>query len=126
MGVCGRRTDVPPKASYCSGKEKNPVKEMKDLVKALHKAGLELVMDSVLFRLEEPAYALDVVRYWAREYHVDGFHLIGYAPNDLLARDPYLSRVKLWADHWDNLLGQAKENIWQNITTDLRLICAAC
>lgn len=97
-----------PKASYCSGKEKNPVKEMKDLVKALHKAGLELVMDLFFSGLEEPAYALDVVRYWAREYHVDGFHLIGYAPNDLLARDPYLSRVKLWADHWDNLPGPGK------------------
>ena len=99
--VAGER--MAPKASYCSGKEKNPVKEMKDLVKALHKAGLELVMDLFFSGLEEPAYALDVVRYWAREYHVDGFHLIGYAPKELLARDPYLSRVKLWADHWDNI-----------------------
>lgn len=65
-------------------------------------------MDLFFSGLEEPAYALDVVRYWAREYHVDGFHLIGYAPNDLLARDPYLSRVKLWADHWDNLPGPGK------------------
>lgn len=99
--VAGER--MAPKASYCSGKEKEPVKEMKDLVKALHKAGLELVMDLFFSGLEEPAYALDVVRYWAREYHVDGFHLIGYAPKDLLARDPYLSRVKLWADNWDNI-----------------------
>lgn len=99
--VAGER--MAPKASYCSGKEKDPVKEMKDLVKNLHKAGLELVLDLFFSGLEEPAYALDVVRYWAREYHIDGFHLIGYAPKDLLAGDPYLSRVKLWADNWNNI-----------------------
>lgn len=37
-----------PKASYCSGKEKHPEREFKDLVKALHKAGMELVMDLFL------------------------------------------------------------------------------
>lgn len=101
--VAGQR--MAPKASYCSGREKHPADELKDLIKALHKAGIELIMDLFFTGFEEPSYALDVVRYWAREYHVDGFHLIGSAPKELLARDPYLSRVKLWADNWDGITG---------------------
>lgn len=104
--VAGQR--MAPKASYCSGKEKHPADELKDLIKALHKAGLELIMDLFFDGSEKPAYALDVVRYWAREYHVDGFHLIGFAPKELLARDPYLSRIKLWADSWEGIAGSGR------------------
>ena len=119
--VTGQR--MAPKASYCSGREKNP-DELKDLIKALHKAGIELIMDLFFTGFEEPAYALDVARYWAREYHVDGFHLIGFAPKELLARDPYLSRVKLWADSWEGIAnsGQGKRLAEYNdgFETDMR------
>lgn len=94
-----------PKASYCSGKEKHPEREFKDLVKALHKAGMELVMDLFFTGEERETFILEVLRTWAREYHVDGFHLIGAVPCRLLGQDPYLSRVKLWAQSWDGVPG---------------------
>lgn len=88
-----------PKASYCAGK-KPPETEFKDLVKALHKAGMELVMGMYFDGKERDTLVLDVLRFWVREYHVDGFHLIGFIPRQLVAQDPYLSGVKLWADSW--------------------------
>ena len=47
---------------------------------------------------EAPGYVLDVVRFWAMEYHVDGVHLVGFAPLSLLAADPYLKDIKLWGE----------------------------
>ncbi len=119
--ISGER--MAPKASYCSGKEKHPVREMKDLVKALHKAGIELVLDLFFTGLEEPSYVLDTIRFWAREYHLDGVHLIGFAPGNLLARDPYLSGLKIWADNWDGIApGGAKRLAEYNdgFETDMR------
>lgn len=89
-----------PKASY-AGKGKNPQTEFKKLVKALHQAGIELVIE-LYFDGREPAeYVAETVRHWVREYHVDGVHLTGQAPAWLLARDPYLADTKLWAVSWD-------------------------
>ena len=90
-----------PKASYCAGRTKHPEREFKDLVKALHREGMELVMDLFFSGKEPEAFVLEVLRFWAREYHVDGFHLIGFAPRGLVSRDPYLGRAKLFAQSWD-------------------------
>lgn len=92
-----------PKCAYASGPVREPVKEFKDMVKALHKAGLELVIELYFDGKEAPAYVLDVVRFWAQEYHVDGVRLVGYAPLKLLGEDPYLSRLKLFAPGWDGV-----------------------
>lgn len=94
-----------PKASYSSGKEKHPVEELKQLVKELHRAGMELVMELYFNGTEKPAFVLDVVRYWVREYHLDGIHLVGYAPEELIGRDEYLSRTKLYATSWEGIDG---------------------
>lgn len=102
-----------PKASYCSGKEKHPEREFKDLVKALHKAGLELVMDFFFTGQEVETFVLEVLRFWAREYHVDGFHLIGFPPCRLIGRDPYLSRIKLFAQSWDGVEGGRHKHLAQ-------------
>lgn len=90
-----------PKASYSSTREKGAAQEFKTLVKELHKAGMELVIELFFSGKEAPAYILDVVRWWAGEYHVDGVHLVGCIPGKLLAEDPYLSRLKLYADSWN-------------------------
>lgn len=87
-----------PKASYASSSD--PVTEFKKMVKALHKAGLELVIELYFDGSEAPGYVLDVVRFWAMEYHVDGVHLVGFAPLSLLAADPYLKDLKLWGEGW--------------------------
>lgn len=92
-----------PKASYCSGSEKEPVKEFKNLVKCLHKNGLELVIELYFDGKEAPSYVLDAVRFWAQEYHVDGVRLVGSGPLKLLAEDPYLSRLKLFAERWEGV-----------------------
>lgn len=96
-----------PKASYCSGR-KNPEQEFKDLVKELHRNGMELVMDLFFTGQEPEAFVLEILRFWVREYHVDGFHLIGFSPQGLLSRDPYLGGVKLFSQSWEGL-GDGRE-----------------
>ncbi len=90
-----------PKASY-SGKKRRPDVEFKSLVKALHKAGIELVAELYFTGEESPAYVLDMARRWVREYHLDGIHLVGTAPMELLAQDSYLAGTKLWASSWED------------------------
>lgn len=92
-----------PKCAYSSGPARQPAREFKDMVKALHKAGLELVVELYFDGKEAPSYVLDVVRFWAGEYHVDGVRLVGFAPLKLLGEDPYLSRLKLFAPGWDGV-----------------------
>lgn len=89
-----------PKASYSSEKDRDPVTEFKELVKRLHQEGLELVIELYFTGRESPSFILDVVRFWVQEYHVDGIHLVGEAPRQLLAQDPFLTRTKLWAAGW--------------------------
>lgn len=91
------------KASYASKKEKHPGWEFKDLVKALHRAGMELIMDMFFDGREPDMQVLEALRFWAGECHVDGFHLIGFVPARLLASDPYLSRVKLFYQSWEGI-----------------------
>ncbi|MCD8225608.1 MAG: alpha-amylase [Clostridiales bacterium] len=89
-----------PKAAY-AGTHRDPVTEMKTLVRALHKAGMELVLEMYFDGKESPTAVLDALRFWVREYHIDGFHLTGRVPGELLAADPYLADTKLWAASWD-------------------------
>ncbi len=89
-----------PKASYADPGT-NPVTEFKYMVRELHKAGLEVVPELYFSGREVPEFVLETVRFWVREYHVDGIHLTGYAPTVLLAKDPYLAGTKLWALSWE-------------------------
>ena len=89
-----------PKASYAD-QGSNPVTEFKYMVRELHKAGLEIVLELYFSGKEVPEFVLETVRFWVREYHVDGIHLTGYAPTALLAKDPYLADTKLWAISWE-------------------------
>lgn len=112
-----------PKSSFSSGKEKNPRREFKDLVKALHKAGIELVIELYFAGKESPVFVLDTIRYWVREYHVDGVHLVGFAPAQLLGTDPFLSRTKLFATSWDGVGGNTGKYLGEyndGFLTDMR------
>ncbi|EJX03281.1 glycogen debranching enzyme GlgX, partial [gut metagenome] len=85
-----------PKASYCASKE--PEREVRDFVKALHKAGMECIMEMYFPETTNPAVALRAVQFWRLYYHVDGFHLSGAgAPVDMIARDPLLYGTKIFA-----------------------------
>ena len=96
----GRAFHGAPKVAY-AGKRRSPVLELKNLVKELHQAGIELVAELFFTGQESSVFVLDMVRRWVREYHLDGVHLVGAAPTELLARDPYLAGTKLWASYWD-------------------------
>ncbi len=87
-----------PKASYATG---NPVTEFKELVRELHKHGMEVVMQ-FYFPGEVSAMEIpEILRYWVSEYHVDGFHLIGEKLySDMLGADAALADTKLWCEHF--------------------------
>lgn len=76
---------------------KNPQREFKMLVRELHKNGMELILE-FYFDEDCPQFAiLNCLKYWALEYHVDGFHITGY--HDLtqeLERDPFFAELKLY------------------------------
>lgn len=99
----GDGCSLAPKASYSSGKEKHPVREFRELVKALHKAGLEIIIELYFTGKETPGYALEAVRSWVERYHVDGVHLVGCAPVKVIGEDPFLSRTKLLANCWEGV-----------------------
>lgn len=88
-----------PKESYAAGND--PVKEMKDMVRELHRNGIEVLMEfyftgGVTFRM-----AAECLSYWVTEYHIDGFHIVG---NDelakLLAKDSLFTGVKLLSEYF--------------------------
>ena len=145
--------------------QRDPIVEFKTLVRTLHDAGIEVILDVVFnhtaegnqlgptlcFRgidnatyyrlvagneryyenltgcgntlnLDHPRVlqmALDSLRYWVEEMHVDGFRFdlatalaranTGYDPHarflSAVGQDPVLSRVKLIAEPWDPGLG---------------------
>lgn len=114
-----------PKASYSSGQRKRPAREFKMLVKEIHRAGMELYLELYFTGKESPALVLDIVRFWVREYHIDGIHLVGSVPTDLIGRDPYLSRTKLFAATWDGVepgTGRHLAEYHDGFLTDMRRV----
>ncbi len=89
-----------PKRAYTYSE--NPIVEFKDMVKALHQNGMELMMQFYFpdsFPVTEIA---PILRYWHSEYHVDGFHLKGnHLPATSLAADSYLYKAKIWYEEFD-------------------------
>lgn len=65
-----------PKASFAAGKEDGAeVSEFKEMVKTLHKNGIEVSMEFYFPYGTKPHYVLDAIRYWVMEYHIDAVHL---------------------------------------------------
>lgn len=82
-----------PKRAYCSSG--NPENEFRDFVKALHKAGIECIMEFYYPAGISPLLALKAVCFWKSYYHVDGFHFVGDGvPAELLAEDHLLYGTK--------------------------------
>lgn len=91
-----------PKASYASGIRKKPDIEFRQLVKDLHRNGLEVIIELYFTGQESPSLIQEAVRFWVSAYHVDGVHLVGFAPAGLLAGDPFLTGTKLLATGWEH------------------------
>ena len=89
------------KASYASKKEKAGV-EFKELVYKLHQNGMECILEMFFPEHTNHNLILNVLRFWVREYHVDGFHLLGEnLPITAIIQDSLLSRTKIFYTGFD-------------------------
>lgn len=88
-----------PKASYAASGD--PVREMKELVRELHRNGIELILEFYFPIRTNPNLIVDCIRYWVSEYHVDGFHVnSGGVPLTILAMEPHLARTKIMSEYF--------------------------
>ena len=89
-----------PKPQYTYSDDS--VREFKDMVKALHKAGIELVMQFYFPAGVNRNLISNCLRFWRLEYHVDGFHIYGsHLPLDVLATDPLITDAKLYYERYE-------------------------
>ena len=90
-----------PKPEYASSDDF--VTEFKDMVKAFHRAGIEIVMrfyfpDSVNRNIVIPC-----LEYWVKEYHIDGFFLMGNSlPIRLIVSNDVLFDTKIYYSYFDD------------------------
>lgn len=91
-----------PKAAYTSGS--CPPDEFKQMIKTLHAAGIEVIMEFSFSSKVNQNLIIDCLRHWTMQYHVDGFHISsGTVPMHLLMTDPVLSEVKLFSEGFDTV-----------------------
>lgn len=89
-----------PKASYAAGVDAGT--EFKELIRAFHKNGMEAVLQFYFPPEVKRGEIVEILRFWALEYHVDGFHLMGEnLPVTILAQDALLADTKLWYYQFD-------------------------
>ena len=71
--------------------------EFKDMVKAMHKNGIEVIMQFFFTDNASEELICGAVRHWVFNYHIDGVHLKGsFAAPHMIAADPALSDIKVW------------------------------
>ena len=89
-----------PKRSYSA--QEDPSVEFRTMVRELHKAGIEVLMEINWPEGTDPAYMQACLLWWIEFYHVDGF-LIMASQEDVnaVAKSPALSDVKLISDYFD-------------------------
>lgn len=90
----GRGYYFAPKAAYSAGG--HAAAELKDMVKACHKAGIEVALE-MPFTPDIPIQtAIECLRYYMLEYHIDGFIVNPYNVSwDSLKQDPLLKGAKI-------------------------------
>lgn len=89
-----------PKASYSSNPSQAE-KGLKTLIRELHKASIEVVLEFSFSNDIPKKMVLDCLYYWFFEFHIDGFSLNGdVSLTGLLSNDPILSKTKLFATTW--------------------------
>lgn len=86
-----------PKNAYACAE--NAVTELKTLVRQLHKNNLEIILQFYFEPVMPLSQMCSILLYWAKNYHIDGFELLGAAlPLKEIALEPELSDVKLWSE----------------------------
>ena len=99
-----------PKASYFGGEYADC--HMRQLVQFLHNEGLEIIMEIAFTGEESDDFIMAVLLYWRREYHIDGFHIVGVGlPSERIADDPFLGESKIFYDSFpdDVLYGEEED-----------------
>ena len=93
-----------PKAAYTSvyGVKDDYTAEFKDMVRIFHKNNIEVYMEFYFPKDTYSGMIVDCVRFWKKEFHIDGAHLLcDSRVSRLLADDPYLADIKLIYGSWD-------------------------
>ncbi|MCR4788230.1 MAG: hypothetical protein K5888_06580 [Lachnospiraceae bacterium] len=84
-----------PKAHYSS--KNDPTLSFKELVKAAHKKGMEIILHFYFSPGLNPAYIMEALKFWTVEYHVDGFRISGFdIPFRFILMESILMSSKLW------------------------------
>lgn len=97
-----------PKYAYSF--RKDAVAEFKDMVKALHRNGIEVMMQFYFPPAVDYVKILRILKYWVLEYHIDGFHLMGVdVPMQMLSMDPLFADTKLLGERDVSLMQEKKD-----------------
>ncbi|MCD8074305.1 MAG: hypothetical protein LUF27_04595 [Lachnospiraceae bacterium] len=99
-----------PKASYAASDRADI--EFKDMVKAFHANGMEVILEFSFDTATDIGTICDCLTYWAEEYHVDGFSMVGR--DDLsaeLAKLPlFVSRKLICGWFPDEITGENRKH----------------
>ena len=88
-----------PKASYFGGAD-SAAEGLRALVSTIHHNGMEIVMECAFGPEATDDIYLDVLKYYVKYFHIDGFHIVGCnAPIERIAKEPYLSNTKLFYEY---------------------------
>ena len=91
-----------PKSAYCDPHCEKPADvQFKDMVKAFHRAGIEVLLQIYFPEHTCPELVSQALRFWTLEYHVDGFRVMGRFLETVVQQDPVLSGQKLLHYGWD-------------------------
>ena len=83
-----------PKASYSATGD--PVRELKDMIKACHSEGIEVILDLPFDQGTHGQMVEACLQHYVIEYHVDGFILNPYnVPMESIRQNPLLKRTKI-------------------------------
>lgn len=106
-----------PKASYSA--DSSPSRSFKTMVKELHRNGIEVMMHFYFPPRIGQLYMLKVIRYWVKEYHIDGVRMSGFhIPFRLLAQEGFLGNTKIWCSYLpEDEMGDI-ENDFRNFACD--------
>lgn len=105
-----------PKASYShTGR---PSREFKELVRALHQNGIELILEFYFPKGMRTSFVIDCIKFWALEYHIDGVHINrDHSPVEALAQEPLFSHMKIMTESFQisEIYGERHAPAYKNL-----------
>jgi hypothetical protein len=101
-----------PKRSYCA--TDSPADEFRTMVKLLHEAKIEVILEMSCPEGTDPAYMQACLLWWREIYHVDGFLMLASQDDvNAVAKSPALGDVKLISDYFDTQRMYPKGRPWR-------------